>query len=112
MDKNLLNNYIKILKIMMPIAPHMASECLLEIAPNENTTWPKIDKKYLQIKKHNIVVQINGRKRSLISTERSLNEKEVTKEIKEIKEIQKFLETGKIIKTIFIKDKLINLIIK
>ncbi|MDC0436207.1 leucine--tRNA ligase [Candidatus Pelagibacter sp.] len=111
-DKNLLNNYIKILKIMMPIAPHMASECLLEIAPNENTTWPKIDKKHLQIKKHNIVIQINGRKRSLISTERSLNEKEVTKEIKEIKEIQKFLETGKIIKTIFIKDKLINLIIK
>ena len=112
MDKNLLNNYIKILKIMMPITPHMASECLLEISPNENTTWPKIDKKYLQIKKHNIVVQINGRKRSLISTERSLNEKEVTKEIKEIKEIQKFLDAGKIIKTIFIKDKLINLIIK
>jgi len=111
-NKNLLNNYIKILKIIMPITPHLASECLFEISPNENFNWPKIDEKYLKTKEHNIVIQINGRKRSIISSEKSLNEKELIEKIKKVKEMEKFLINGKIIKSIFIKNKLINLIIK
>ena len=111
-NKNLLNNYIKILKTIMPIAPHLASECLYEISPNENFDWPKIDEKYLKIKEHNIVIQINGRKRSIISSKKSLNEKELIEKIKKVKEMEKFLINGKIIKSIFIKDKLINLIVK
>jgi len=111
-NKNLLNNYIKILTIMLPITPHLAHECLGEIGGNKINSWPEIDKKYLQTKKHNIVVQINGKKRSLISTENSINEKDLIEKIKETKELQKFLEGKDIIKSIFIKDKLINLIIK
>ena len=97
---------------MLPITPHLAHECLGEIGGNKINSWPEIDKKYLQTKKHNIVVQINGKKRSLISTENSINEKDLIEKIKETKELQKFLEGKDIIKSIFIKDKLINLIIK
>ena len=112
MYKNLLNNYKKILTIMLPITPHLAQECLSEITDNKINSWPEINKKYLKNKRHNIVVQINGKKRGLILSENSIEEKNLMKEIKKTEEIQKFLEGKEVIKTIFIKDKLINLIIK
>jgi leucyl-tRNA synthetase len=111
-NKNFINNYIKILKIMIPIVPHLAMECLSEITTDEELSWPLVEKKYLQTKINHIVIQINGKKRSLISTENSLSENDLIEKIKKTKEIQKFLDNKKIIKSIFIKDKLINLIIK
>ena len=111
-NKSLISNYIKILKVMLPIVPHLANECLTEISSDKIYEWPKIDKKYLKNKKINIVVQINGKKRTLIALEKSMEEKDLVEKIKKTKELQKFLEKKDIIKSIFIKDKLINLIIK
>ena len=111
-NKNLIDNYIKILKIMLPIVPHLANECLVEISNEKIHHWPAVDKKYLKTKKINIVVQINGKKRGLIITENSLGEKDLIEKIKRATELQKFLEKKSIIKSIFIKDKLINLILK
>ena len=110
--KNLTDNYIKILTIMLPITPHLANECLDEIAINKNYFWPKVEDKYLQNKQSNIVVQINGKKRGLILTEKNIKEADLINEIKKTKEFEKFIVEKAIIKTIFIKDKLINLILK
>ena len=110
--ENLTDNYIKILTIMLPITPHLANECLDEIAINKNYFWPKVEDKYLQSKQSNIVVQINGKKRGLILTEKNIKEAELINEIKKTKELKKFIVEKTIIKTIFIKDKLINLILK
>ena len=110
--KNLLSNYVKVLTLMLPITPHLASECLSEIKKNKNYLWPEVNKKYLKNKEYNIVVQINGKKRGLILIENSINESNLIEKIKETKELEKFLRGKDIVKTIFIKDKLINLIIK
>ena len=109
---NLLDNYRKILTIMLPILPHLASECLNEIGYNNEHSWPEIQKKYLKEKKLNIIVQINGKKRSIITTEKNLNEESLIQLINETQELKKFLDNKKIDKSIFVKDKLINLIIK
>ena len=97
---------------MLPITPHLANECLNEISENENYAWPQIDKKYLHNKIFDIVIQINGKKRGLISTETGLEEKDLIEKIKQTKELKKFLIGTDIVKSIFIKDKLINLITK
>ena len=110
--KNLVNNYIKILKIMSPLVPHLAFECLGEISENEKFLWPEIDQKYLKNKHFNIVVQINGKKRALFESKDSFGENELIEKIKKTEELTKFLENKQIVKSIFIKDKLINLIIK
>ena len=112
LHENLISNYIKILTIMLPVTPHLASECLDEISIEKNYFWPKINDKYLQSSQCKIVVQINGKKRGLISTKKSIKESDLIEEIKKTKELQKFIEEKTIIKTIFIKDKLINLILK
>jgi len=111
-SKNLIINYTKILKVMLPIVPHLATECLTEIIGDKNFDWPIVNQKYLAIKEFNIVVQINGKKRSLIATANNLNEKDLLKKIKEKKDLEKFLENKSIIKSIYIKNKLINLIVK
>ncbi len=97
---------------MIPIVPHLANECLSEISKDKIFFWPEVDKKYLQAKKNNIVIQINGKKRSLILAETGLEEKDLIEKVKKTKELEKFFENKSIIKSIFIKDKLINLIIK
>ena len=111
LSKNFKENYVKILKVMQPILPHLAQECLEEISPNEKSIWPKVNQKYLETKKITIVVQINGKKRGLITTEDSLDENDLIIKVKKSKDLNKFIDNKKIIKTIFIKNKLINFII-
>jgi leucyl-tRNA synthetase len=110
--KDLIENYSKILKIMFPIVPHFASECLEELKYSEELSWPLIEKKYLIQKNVNIVVQINGKKRAMIETTKGINENSLIEEIKKNIQLAKYLEKTTINKTIFIKDKLINLIVQ
>ena len=109
--KNLLSNYIKILKIMNPIIPHFSNECLSQINSQEKITWPKVDDSYLIQNNYKIVIQINGKKRDLINSEKELSESELLGIINKNENVSKFLEEKKIKKTIYIKNKLINLII-
>ena len=109
---NLMDNYIKILQIIIPVTPHLASECLKEISQKNTNFWPKINKDYLQTNINTIVVQVNGKKKIVFSLKESLDEKKLIEKINKTKELEKILADKEIIKTIFIKDKLINLIIK
>ena len=59
-----------------------------------------------------IVIQINGKKRSLIITENNPSEADVMGIIKKDPATCKYLENKKIKKTIYIKNKLINLILQ
>ena len=110
--KNLKKNYIKILKIMLPIVPHFASECLEDIKAEKELSWPEIEKKYLSKNTATIVIQINGKKRAIIPSKINTTEEELIKDIKQNKELEKFIAGKNIFKSIYIKDKLINLIIK
>ncbi|MDC0046644.1 leucine--tRNA ligase [Candidatus Pelagibacter sp.] len=109
---NLKNNYRKILVVMMPVIPHIINECLENIKEKEDINWPKVDKKFIHSDKCNIVVQINGKKRSLLSVEKNLEEKVILEKIHNDKSLDKYFLEKEILKTIYIKDKIINLIIK
>ena len=111
-EKNLLENYKKILFLMKPLIPHFASECLKDLNLKDKQIWPLADKKFLSTNDINIVVQINGKKRSVLNTIRDISEENFMKKIKDDDKISKILNNKKIIRSIFIKNKLINLIIK
>ena len=111
-DKNkFIENYKKILISIAPIMPHLTSECLEQVGVKDDLNWPEVKKEYLSIGSFNIVIQINGKKRDLISTDKTLQEEEVLKLINNNEKINKFLKDKEIKKTIYVKDKLINLII-
>ena len=73
--------------------------------------WPKIDKNFLTDDIAKVIIQVNGKKRSLITTKKDLEEKDIINEINEKGLIKKYLDNEKILKTIYIKNKIINFII-
>ena len=109
---NLKKNFEKILIIMSPVIPHLTIECLTKFNFKEDFKWPKVDKRYLIEDKSLIVIQVNGKKRSSITITENLNEKELIDQIKNKQLISKYLDNGELIKTIYIKNRLINFIIK
>ena len=62
---------------MFPILPHLASECLNDIQKDNKFLWPLAQKKYLEDKFVNIVIQINGKKKSLIKVEKDIDEEKL-----------------------------------
>ena len=111
-QKDLLINYKKILYLMMPLVPHFASECLEDLKITSKVEWPIADKKILMSEEMNIVIQVNGKKRSIIKCKKEISEDSLIKLIKDDKKLDKFIKNKKIVRSIFIKNKLINLIVK
>ncbi len=109
--KSLLENYKKILTVFSPVIPHLVSECMLDIGFQEKFSWPKINKDYLQYENIDYVVQINGKKRTSVRAKKDLNEDNILNIAKNEKLLDKYLKNKSIKKIIFIKNRLINILI-
>ena len=106
----LIENYKKILILMNPFIPHFSNECLNTINEDQ-IKWPKISKEDLIEEDINFVVQINGKKRAILKVKRDVVEKEIFEIIKVNLEIEKFLKGQTIKKSIFVPNRLINIIL-
>jgi leucyl-tRNA synthetase len=110
--KTILENYKKILITIMPILPHLSNECIESIKiENDELRWPTYDEKQIKESLINIVIQINGKKRGLINTKLDLEEVELFKLVKKDQNIYKYIVDKEIKKKIYIKNKLMNVII-
>ena len=110
--KILLDNYLKILTILSPVAPHFSSECIDELKMKIDPNWPTVDKNVIQKKVSNIVIQINGKKRGIIACDINTDESKILEIIKLQKQYEIYIKDKTIKKTIYVKDRLINLIIE
>ncbi len=108
--RTLIENYKKILITMTPILPHFANECL-SIIKAENLKWPEYDVSMLKEDNINIVIQINGKKRGLVQTMPNISEEKLLEIVKNDEKMNKYFEQKNIKKKIYIKDKLLNIII-
>ena len=104
-------NYKKILIAFSPAIPHFASECLDDLNAKEEIKWPDIDLKYLDEDKIDYVIQINGKKRLILNESRDFDQESLLVKVKTNKLIEKYLVNKSIIKVIFVKNRLMNLLI-
>ena len=109
-SKKLLNNYQSILIMFSPAIPHFASECLSEFNIN-NFSWPNVDESLVYDEKINYVIQINGKKRDILNFKNNATQEDILNQIKSNKIIDKFLKNKSIKKVIFIKNRLMNIIL-
>jgi len=106
----LIENYRKILILMNPFIPHFSNECLSSIGQNQKN-WPIVSKVDLIEEDINFVVQINGKKRSILTVKRDTIEKRILETIKQNPEIEKFFKGQEIKKVVFVPNRLINIIL-
>ena len=59
----------------------------------------------------NVVIQINGKKRGIVQTKTNINEEKLFKLIQNDEKIMKYITQKEIKRKIYIKDKLLNIII-
>jgi leucyl-tRNA synthetase len=108
--KILIENYRKFLILLNPLIPHFSNECLGTI--NEyQINWPSVSKKDLVEDEINFVVQINGKKRAILKVKKDMIVGEILEKIKLNQEIEKFINHQEIKKSIFVPNRLINIII-
>ena len=106
--KTLKNEWEKITMLLVPLVPHLAYECCEKI--NKRFYWPRYNPKLLKDENCTIVIQVNGRKRGVLEMPADSKEIVVIKKSKEIDNVAKHIENTKIIKNIYIKNKLVNFI--
>jgi leucyl-tRNA synthetase len=111
-NESLKKNFSNLLKTLLPFTPHLASECLEELGEKETKHWPKINSELILDEKIKMAVQINGKTRDVIEIKKNLDEKNAITESKKNKKVSNYLIDKKIIKTIFVKNKIINYLVK
>ena len=109
-NRSLVNNVTKIMKLMIPFVPHLANECLEMHKCDTRDKWPLIKKNVSTDIK--FAVQINGKTRDIITIPKDLSEKLISLKIEKESKASRYIENKKILKTIFVKNKIINYIIK
>ncbi len=114
-EKQALKESLKILiRVLEPMVPHLAEECWSIIGGEEMLTsqpWPVHDKEFTIDEKVPIVIQINGKKRVILEVPTDTERDDVIEKLQYIEnnQIPDDLSIAK--KIIFIKNKILNIVI-
>ena len=106
------NNLIKLMKILVPFTPHIAYECLEMLGAKEIKNWPKVDTKLIKQEKIKIAIQINGKTRDVIEIDKGISQISVEKLCKNNDKVKNKILSKPVHKVIFVKDRIINFIMK
>ncbi|ANQ53369.1 leucine--tRNA ligase [Thermosipho sp. 1063] len=105
----------KLTLILSPFAPHMAEEIWHDLG-NEtlivNEKWPSYDESALQVDEVTIIIQINGKVRGKILAKVDTNEEDIKKLAFENPKISSYLKGKDVVKVIYVKNKLLNIVVK
>lgn len=113
-DKITKKDFSTYLTLLYPVAPHVTSELFKEVFDSYvyDEDWPSYDENKLTENTVTIPVQILGKTKDTIDVDREINEEDLVELIKSKDEFKKYLEGKNIVKVIYIKEKIINLIVK
>ncbi|PIP86602.1 leucine--tRNA ligase [Candidatus Campbellbacteria bacterium CG11_big_fil_rev_8_21_14_0_20_44_21] len=106
-------DYGLLLKLLAPFAPHITEELWQKLGGKGSihlTPWPTYDKKKIVKKTNLIVVQVNGKVRGQFQSENS-DEEEIKKTALNLDKVKPYLEDGKARRVIYVKDKLVNIVL-
>ena len=104
-----------ILLMLNPFVPHISAELWAHIRENsdiDQIEWPKVDKNALVQEEKKIVIQVNGKLRVNMIISIELRESDIKEKALKIETVKKFISNkSEIKKIIYVKDKLINIVV-
>ena len=107
-------DYKKFLQILAPFAPYMTEELWFALGEKKSihvSEWPKWEEGAILDEEVKIVIQINGKLRSEISVARDEEEENVRQKALSDKAISQYLRGVEVKRIIYIKNRLINIVI-
>ncbi|XRX42851.1 MAG: leucine--tRNA ligase [Buchnera aphidicola (Eriosoma harunire)] len=115
-DKNLMYYaLVNTIKMLYPFTPHMCFVLWIKLTGTYNidfTSWPIYDKKLIKPKYDTIILQINGKTRHLITMSRiHISQENILSKALNEPKLKKYLHHKDIKKVIYIKNKLLNLVL-
>ncbi|MHC1691668.1 MAG: leucine--tRNA ligase [Sphaerochaetaceae bacterium] len=101
--------------LLAPYVPHLAEE-LWEMAGHEPSVtmvaWPTYDESLTIDDTVEVVVQINGKVRAKLMSEKGVPKEQLLGEAMDLPRIQELLVDKQVLRTIVVPDKLVNIVIK
>jgi len=101
--------------LLNPVAPHITEE-LWEIAGFEGmlnqSTWPEYNEEKIKEELIQLPVQVNGKVRGTISISPEDDQDKVREMVRQNENIKKYIDGKTIIKEIFVKGKIYNIVVK
>ena len=101
------------LKLLNPVAPHITEE-LWEVLGHNNTityeTWPTYDEEKCKEDEYNLPIQVNGKLRATLKIAFDTDETIIKEKAHEA--VANHLENKTIIKEIYVKNKIYNIVVK
>jgi leucyl-tRNA synthetase len=101
--------------MLAPFAPHFAEECWEQLGHTESVfdaSWPVYDEALAKEDEVEIVIQVNGKVRGRIKVVVGITEEDAIGKALEEESVQRFAEGKEIKKTIYVENKLVNLVVK
>jgi leucyl-tRNA synthetase len=105
----------QLLQLLAPFSPHIAEELWADLGHTESihtSGWPIWDEDIIKDEMITVVIQVNGKVRANVTTEPGVDEKTVLELANGEENVQNFTSGKTVIKTIFVKDKLLNIVVK
>ena len=113
LNKKMMEGFVTILSCFTPFVCEEINEVFLNNKSSiTKNKWPKVDDSKIVVSELNIPVQINGKVRDVINVKMNQEEKEVINQALNSSKIKQLIENKEIVKTIYVKNKIVNLIIK
>ncbi|HOC53779.1 MAG TPA: leucine--tRNA ligase, partial [Candidatus Pacearchaeota archaeon] len=103
-----------LLLLISPFAPHLSNELseIIGVDKNSCDKWPEYNKDIITEEKVEIVIQVDGKVRDRVETEVDSSEENVKNIALQREIIKKWTQNKEIQKTLFVSNKLINIILK
>ena len=112
-------DFEKLLLMLSPFAPHMVEElweqlgCAAEYGKMAmQMPWPEYDESKTVAAHTEMAVQVNGKLKGTVTVAMDSEQDAVVETARQVEKISKALDGMQIVKVIFVKNKLINLIVK
>ena len=102
------------LKLLNPIAPHITEELneAIGFEPIVNGVWPEYDEAKTVENTREVGVQVNGKLRGTITVTGDTTEDDMVNMSMANDNVKKFIDGKEIVKTIVIKGKIVNIVVK
>jgi len=118
-NEQLTIDEVKVLLLLLaPFAPYMTEELWQRLIVNKEfrsihlEKWPEFDEKLAAGDKITLVVQVNGKLRGKIETERGISQEAAHKLALDLQNVSKYIKDGSGYNVVFVRDRLINFVNK